>query len=77
MGERWRVEVDCDLCIGSGLCMDTAPDTFEFDSARQSRVLTPERDASDAVRDAAENCPAEAISLVRADTGEKVFPPDE
>ncbi|OKI05438.1 ferredoxin [Streptomyces sp. CB02923] len=76
-GPRWRVAVDRSVCIGSGLCVATAPGGFELDAARQSHPVRDERDASDDVLAAAEGCPVEAITVTLADTGEAVFPPAE
>lgn len=74
---KWLVTVDKDLCIGSGGCVAYAPDAFELDTTRQScpraEVITP----SDAVLEAAENCPVEAIRIVEPETETVVFPPDE
>lgn len=56
--------VDHDLCTGCGLCVDTCPAIFEMDDA-VARVLVasvPE-DAQDACREAADNCPVEAIKI--------------
>ncbi|MET9294226.1 ferredoxin [Streptomyces sp. NPDC003077] len=74
--DRWRVEVDRGVCVGSGMCVATAPDRFRLDAARQSRPTEPEADAGEALLAAAESCPVEAISLTRAKTGEPVFPPE-
>ncbi|MGK5549554.1 ferredoxin [Streptomyces sp. URMC 127] len=75
--ERWRVEVDRGLCVGSGMCEGSAPGAFALDAGRRSRPRAQETDASEDVLAAAETCPVEAITLSRPDTGEKVFPPDE
>ncbi|MCB5907104.1 ferredoxin [Streptomyces pinistramenti] len=77
MGDRWRVEVDRSVCIGSGMCAGTAPDGFRLDAARQSHPVAPETDAAENVLAAAESCPVEAITLTLADSGEVVFPPEE
>ncbi|MCP9212629.1 ferredoxin [Streptomyces sp. HD1123-B1] len=78
MGDRWRIEVDRGVCIGSGLCASTAPDGFRLDTARQSHPVAAEADASEAVLAAAEGCPVEAIAIrLQRDGGEQVFPPDE
>jgi len=56
--------VDPDLCTGCGLCVDTCPAVFEMDDA-VAKVLgasVPE-DALDACREAADNCPVEAIRI--------------
>jgi ferredoxin len=76
-GEKWRVEIDGGLCIGSGGCVLRDPVSFELDAARQSCVrhelLTPTAQ----LMDAAENCPVEAISIREAVGGRVVFPPEE
>ncbi|MFG3257744.1 ferredoxin [Streptomyces sp. NPDC048172] len=77
MGDRWHVEVDRGVCIGSGMCVGTAPGDFTLDAARQSHPTVPERDPSELVMDAAEGCPVEAITITLAETGEAVFPPEE
>ncbi|GAB2827066.1 ferredoxin [Streptomyces daliensis] len=77
MGDRWHVEVDRGLCIGSGMCVGTAPEDFRLDSARQSCPVTPDRDPSETVLEAAEGCPVEAITITLADSGEAVFPPED
>ncbi|WP_431044691.1 ferredoxin [Streptomyces sp. P1-3] len=77
MGDRWRVAVDRGLCVGSGMCVHTAPGAFRLDSARRSRPVDAEVPASDAVLSAAEGCPVEAVLLRLSDTGEPVFPPED
>ncbi|GCE01317.1 ferredoxin [Embleya hyalina] len=76
MGDRWRVEVDRSVCIGSGMCIGSAPNDFKLDAGRQSHPTAGETDASDAILEAAESCPVEAISIVDASSGATVFPPD-
>ncbi|MFD9791215.1 ferredoxin [Streptomyces sp. NPDC059070] len=77
MGDRWHVEVDRSVCIGSGMCVNTAPGGFALDTARQSRPQAPDTDANEQVLAAAEGCPVEAISITLRDSGEPVFPPEE
>ncbi|WP_034088056.1 ferredoxin [Streptacidiphilus albus] len=77
MGDRWRVEVDRSVCIGSGMCAASAPQGFRLDGARQSHPVEPEADASEALLAAAESCPVEAISLLLAASGDPVFPPED
>ncbi|WMX47290.1 ferredoxin [Streptomyces roseicoloratus] len=77
MGDRWHVEVDRGVCIGSGMCVGHAPDAFRLDTARQSHPREPVSDANERLLAAAEGCPVEAISLALADGGEPVFPPEE
>ncbi|MEV3990966.1 ferredoxin [Streptomyces sp. NPDC049837] len=77
MGDRWHVEVDRGVCIGSGMCVNHAPDGFALDTARQSRPTAADTDADERILAAAEGCPVEAITIALADGGEPVFPPDE
>ncbi|MFH9132648.1 MULTISPECIES: ferredoxin [unclassified Streptomyces] len=77
MGDRWHVEVDRSVCIGSGMCVNHAGDAFHLDSARQSHPTAEDRDAGEEVLAAAEGCPVEAITLTLAGSGEVVFPPEE
>ncbi|KQX16778.1 ferredoxin [Streptomyces sp. Root431] len=77
MGDRWHVEVDRSVCIGSGMCVNHAPASFRLDTARQSHPVEPEVDAGETVLAAAEGCPVEAILIALADGGEPVFPPEE
>ncbi|MFJ3949116.1 ferredoxin [Streptomyces libani] len=77
MGDRWEVVVDRSVCIGSGMCVATAPDGFRLDTARQSHPVAPEADAAESVLAAAEGCPVEAITLTVSGSGEAVFPPEE
>ncbi|MGW7076013.1 ferredoxin [Streptomyces sp. NPDC054871] len=77
MGDRWHVEVDRSVCIGSGMCVITAPGGFALDSARQSHPADPETDANEKVLEAAEGCPVEAITITLSESGEVVFPPED
>ncbi|MFJ5778683.1 ferredoxin [Streptomyces sp. NPDC093094] len=77
MGDRWHVEVDRSLCVGSAQCVHRAPQAFALDPARRSRPRHPGLDADEHVLEAAENCPVEAITLTLAESGEAVFPPEE
>ncbi|GHC40734.1 ferredoxin [Streptomyces flavofungini] len=77
MGDRWHVEVDRSVCIGSGMCVGTAPDGFTLDTARQSHPTHPETDAAEKILEAAESCPVEAITITLLGSGEVVFPPED
>ncbi len=66
---RIRIEVDRALCIGSGDCVESAPDVFELDAEDKARVMDPDGAPLDDVLDAAGNCPVTAI-FVYGETGE-------
>ena len=60
-----RVEVDQELCVGSGTCELLAPDVFEVGEDGVVQVLRPQpgRADEDAVRDAVAQCPTGALAL--------------
>ncbi|HZQ30132.1 MAG TPA: ferredoxin [Mycobacterium sp.] len=61
-----KVRVDSERCQGHTLCKMIAPDAFELDdidgtSSPVSEVVAP--DLQDAVREAVQSCPEQAISI--------------
>ncbi len=81
MSEPLRVWVDQDLCTGDGLCVQYAPEVFEFDvdglayvkgpdgvlrSAPRTAVDVPSHLRLD-VLDSARECPGECIHVEPAD----------
>ncbi|NUU26343.1 MAG: ferredoxin [Streptomycetaceae bacterium] len=59
----WTVTVDRDQCLGSGICVMYAPDTFTHDDDAKAVVRDPAADPLDAVRTAVEGCPTRALHL--------------
>ena len=64
---RVHIEVDRGLYIGSGDCVDTAPDVFELDSDEKAVVVDPDGASVDDIVQAAANCPVSAITVVGED----------
>ncbi len=64
---RIRIEVDRGLCIGSGDCVDTAPEVFALDAEDKAVVIDPDGAATDVVVEAAGNCPVTAIFVFGED----------
>lgn len=66
--QGWTIEVDLELCIGSGDCVGWAPEAFLLGSNDSTvRILPTAASASgDALKDAALSCPTGAIRLVSA-----------
>ena len=62
-----HIEVDRALCIGSGDCVDTAPDVFQLDSEDKAVVVDPDGAPVDEILEAAGNCPVTAIFVVGED----------
>jgi ferredoxin len=61
---RIEVTVDRALCIGSGDCVDSAPDVFQLDDEDKAVVVDPDGAPVDDVITAAGNCPVSAIFVV-------------
>jgi ferredoxin len=89
MSEHLLVRVDQDLCTGDGLCVQIAPDVFEFDidglayvknsagellTAPGAQVTVP-LGCDRAVIDAAADCPGDCIFVTLID-GTRVAGPD-
>ena len=62
-----HIEVDRGLCIGSGDCVETAPDGFELDAEEKAVVVDPDGASVDDVVQAAQNCPVSAITVTGED----------
>ena len=60
-----KTNVDEETCIGCGLCETTCPEVFKLNKNDISEVVVdtvpPEAEAT--CREAADNCPVQAISL--------------
>ncbi len=89
MGEQLQVWIDQDLCTGDGLCVQYAPEVFEFDidglayvkdgadellTAPRARAAVPARLRLDVISSAKE-CPGECIHVVRAEDEVEVAGP--
>jgi ferredoxin len=61
---RIRVEVDRDLCIGSGDCVASQPEVFQLDDEAKAYVVDPDAAATDDIVEAASNCPVTAIFVI-------------
>jgi ferredoxin len=64
---RIEITVDRALCIGSGDCVDTAPDVFKLDDEEKAVVIDPDGAPVKDVLDAAANCPVSAVFVVGED----------
>ena len=88
--DQLQVWVDQDLCTGDGLCVQYAPEVFEFDvdglayvkgldgelrQAPGARVDVPEHLRLEVI-DSAKECPGECIHVVRGSDGVEVAGPE-
>ena len=72
---QWRIDIDRHTCISSGMCAGVAPDHFELEGDG-AHALAEVVDQDEAVIDAAESCPVEAIRVFAATDGSLVAPTD-
>ncbi len=61
-----RVEVDQDMCVGSGLCVEVAKGAFKLNDEDKAEVDDPTAVSVEELREAQEQCPVAAI-LVEED----------
>lgn len=66
-----KAQVDENSCSGHGDCVDVAPSVFRLDDDIAEVVAD---GPVELLTEAAEACPAAAISVVDIDTGEQLFP---
>jgi len=64
VADRFEVNVDRDVCIGSGMCVVYAPGTFDQDGEAKAVVREGASDGLDTVRVAVEACPTRALQLI-------------
>ncbi len=64
------IEINRDVCMGSGNCSFWAPGVFDLDDDGVAIVTDPAGESEDKIILAAQGCPTQAISVSR--DGEKV-----
>jgi len=62
-----EVEIDRDVCMGSGNCVYEAPGVFDLDDDSVAFVVDPAASPEDKVTAAAQKCPTHAITVRRKD----------
>ncbi|MCK9903085.1 ferredoxin [Parafrankia colletiae] len=59
------VAVDRERCVGSGMCVLYAPDSFAHDEVAKVVVLDPMGDEEDVIGSAVDACPTGALRLAQ------------
>ena len=65
-----KIEINREVCMGSGNCSFWAPGVFDLDDDGVAVVIDPAGDAEDKILLAGQGCPTQAISIFR--DGEKI-----
>ena len=60
-----EVEIDREVCMGSGNCVYEAPGVFDLDDDSVAFVLDPTASPEDKLLAAAQKCPTHAITVRR------------
>ena len=68
-----KIKIDSDLCTGVGNCVALSPTVFKLDAKNKAIVLDPASVDDDALLEAAESCPEDAI-IVEDDRGNQLHP---
>ena len=76
LSAQWKLTVDRLACIGSGLCVGTAPRYFQFGPDRRSHPVSSLIDPDQEALDAAMSCPVEAITVIESGSERSLFPED-
>lgn len=58
----WKIDVDPGRCIASGMCAALAPERFVLDGDH-AVAITADAEPDDVLLDAADSCPATAITI--------------
>jgi ferredoxin len=63
-----EVDLDQDVCMGSGHCVSNAPGAFDLDDDGIAFVVDPTAVSEDTIVAAAKRCPSHAITVRRRDS---------
>lgn len=69
-----RITINPFKCVGSTMCIQSAPLAFKLNERKQSMVTDPTAETLAKLREAAEQCPMSAIRIEDAETGAVIFP---
>ena len=63
--DELKIEINRELCMGSGNCSFWAPGVFDLDDDGIAIILDPEGDPEEKIVLAAQGCPTQAITVLR------------
>lgn len=69
-----RITINPFKCVGSTMCIQSAPRAFKLNERKQSSVNDPTGETLAKLREAAEQCPMGAIRIEDVETGKVIFP---
>jgi len=73
-GQKLKITIIREECIGDGACVDEAPGTFELDGDGIACVKAKVTDDPEVVLASARACPTDAIVVEDEETGERLVP---
>lgn len=68
-----ELQIDLDLCVGFGDCVDAAPEAFELNGESLAEFTAPEDVDRETILKACRSCPVDAITA-RDENGELLAP---
>ena len=71
---KLKICIDREQCIGDGLCVNEAPETFELDDDQKAVVLDGPGNELEYSLAAAKSCPLDIIVVEDNATGKKLYP---
>ena len=71
---KLKICIDREQCIGDGLCVNEAPETFELDDDQKAFILDGPGDGLEYILAAAKSCPVDIITVEDRATGKKLYP---
>jgi ferredoxin len=73
-GQKLKLKVIREECIGDGACCDEAPGAFEMDTQGVACVRAVVTEDPASILKSARACPTDAIVVVDEETGEQLVP---
>ena len=72
--DKLKIEIECEECIGDGMCVNEAPETFELNDDSIAVLKDNSTDELEYILDAARACPLDIIKVIEKDSGKQLYP---